>query len=69
MLQTETLADGRIRHFSDLNMFIKQVETDALYEDAVDVQPCPYTYEETDLLISEPSAEEILDIIVGSEVQ
>lgn len=69
MLQTETLADGRIRHFSDLNMFIKQIETDALYEDAVDIQPCPYTYEETDLPISLPDAEELLEIIVGGEAE
>lgn len=69
MLQTETLADGRIRHFSDLNMFIKQVETDVLYEDAVDIQPCPYTYEETDLPISSPDAEELLEIIVGGEAE
>lgn len=69
MLQTETLADGRIRHFSDLNMFIKQVETDVLYEDAVDIQPCPYNYEETDLPISLPDAEELLEIIVGGEAE
>lgn len=33
---------------------IKQVETGAIYSEAVDVVPCRYTYEETD----EPIAEE-----------
>lgn len=69
MLQTEILADERIRHYSDLNMFIRQIETDTLYEDAVDVQPCPYTYEETNLPISPPGAEELLEIIVGGEAE
>ena len=50
-------------------MFIKQVETDTLYEDAVDIQPCPYTYEETNLPISLPDAEELLEIIVGGEAE
>jgi len=46
---------------------LKQVETGILYEDAIDIQPCPYTYEETDIPIRPATAEELLDIIVGSE--
>lgn len=49
---------NRVRHYSDLNVCIKQVETGKLYEDAVDVIPCPYTYEETDELIEDTDATE-----------
>lgn len=51
MLIEEMLEDGRIRHYSDQDMHIRQLETDILYEDAVDVVPCRYTYEETDIPI------------------
>lgn len=52
MIQTELLLNGSlIRHYSDENMMIKQVETNILYVDAVDWVPCPYTYEETDIPI------------------
>ena len=37
-----------IRHKSDSNKFIRQVETGIEYASAVDVIPCRYTYEETD---------------------
>lgn len=46
----------RVRHYSDENYMIKQIETGNLYEDAVDVIPCKYTYEETDIPI-EPEPE------------
>lgn len=35
-------------------MKIRQVETETVYEDAVDVMPCRYTYEETDEPIELP---------------
>ena len=53
MLLTEYTEDGRIRHYSDEGYYIRQIETGILYEDAVDVLPCPYTYEETDVPIPE----------------
>ena len=43
--------DTRERRYSDKNVMIRQVETDILYEDAVDVIPCRYTYEESDVPI------------------
>ena len=66
MVQTETI-NNRVRHYSDSGMMLRQIETGALYEDAVDVTPCPYTYEETDILIaSDPlEAQQALDIIMG----
>ena len=54
MLVTEYTEDGRIRHYSDAGYYIRQIETGILYEDAVDILPCPYTYEETDELIPQP---------------
>lgn len=59
--------ENRERRYSDLNMKIRQVETGNLYEDAVDVIPCPYTYEETDIPVegNELSAQDALDIIFG----
>lgn len=46
---------------------IKQVETDTLWPDAVDVVPCQFTYVETDTPITdgEIDAEEALQIIIG----
>ena len=44
----EEMVEDRIRHYSDRNMKILQVETGIAYDDAVDVIPCRYTYEETD---------------------
>ena len=41
----------RVRHYSDQNMHILQNETGIMYEDAVDVLPCRYTYSETDVPI------------------
>ena len=43
--------DTRERRYSDKNVMIHQVETGILYEDAVDVIPCRYTYEESDVPI------------------
>lgn len=40
--------DTRERRYSDKNVKLLQVETGILYEDAVDVIPCKYTYEESD---------------------
>lgn len=58
MIQSELLQSGkRIRHWSDLDVMIRQVETGRLYEDAVDRMPCKYTYEETDEPIPDESEE------------
>lgn len=67
----EEMVGDRIRHYSDKNMKIRQIETGIIYHDAVDIVPCPYTYEETDEPIDdrsvEISAQEALDIILGNE--
>lgn len=66
MIKTEMI-DGRIRHYSDSGLMVRQVETGNLYEDAVDIMPCPYTYEETETPIpdTEIDAQEALDILMG----
>ena len=48
MIVEELLSETRVRHYSDAGMMIRQRETGILYEDAVDVIPCRFTYEETD---------------------
>lgn len=49
MIIQEYVEDGaRVRHYSDEGYKIRQVETGIIYEDAVDVLPCRYTYEETE---------------------
>ena len=55
MIIVETVDEGtRERRYSDKDVMIKQIETGNLYEDAVDVIPCKYTYEETDIPIEHP---------------
>lgn len=69
MIKTEDLK-SRIRHYSDVGYKIRQIETGVLYDDAVDVLPCKYTYEETDKLIPVEDASfedkaEAYDILMG----
>ena len=59
---------NRERRYSDRNMMLLQNETGELYEDAVDVVPCAYTYTETDEPITdetEVTDAEALDILLG----
>ena len=45
---SEIIENGkRVRHWSDEGFRLRQAETGILYDDAVDVVPCRYTYEET----------------------
>lgn len=49
---------------------IRQIETGIIYDEAIDVLPCRYTYEETDMPIEEEiTAEEALEIITGGDQQ
>lgn len=57
MIQTEFLKDGKlIRHYSDKEMKLLQVETGIMYDEAIDVVPCRYTYAETDKPIEKEEA-------------
>lgn len=49
MIINEPIENGnRIYHYSDGGFRILQNETGRVYDDAVDVVPCMYTYTETD---------------------
>lgn len=59
MIREELIEDGeRVYHWSDLNLKIRQIETGVVYDDAIDVVPCRYTYEETDEPIDLPDEPE-----------
>lgn len=63
MIIVEIVDEGtRERRYSDKDVMIKQIETGNLYEDAVDVIPCKYTYEETDIPIEHIESSEELNI-------
>ena len=51
MIVTEQMENNRIRHYSDSGFRIIQNETGIVYDDAVDVLPCRYTYSETEEMI------------------
>lgn len=67
MIKEEMLTPQIVRHYSDAGMKIRQVETGNIYDDAADIIPCRYTYEETDEPIeeTEATADEVLDILTG----
>ena len=48
MIVEEMITPKRVRHYSDQQLKIRQVETGRIYDDAVDRYPCKYTYTETD---------------------
>ena len=49
MVIEELIDEGtRVHHYSDQGMKILQVETNIVYDDAIDIVPCRYTYTETD---------------------
>ena len=59
MIIVELVDEGtRERRYSDLGMKLRQIETGDLYDDAVDVIPCKYTYEETDIPVDPEEPEE-----------
>ena len=47
MIVEEKLNERLVKHYSNDGMKIKQVETGLVYDEAVDLIPCQYTYEET----------------------
>ena len=69
MIIQKIIQDNRIHTYSDSGYKILQKETNILYQDAIDINPNPYTYQETNEPISEQttSSEEILNILLGGE--
>ena len=63
MIKTELLNDGTlIKHYSDAGFMLLQVETGAKYLDPIDVNPCPFTYMETDEKVEQEEGMEAEDI-------
>lgn len=50
-----------VRSYSDQNVMICQIETGNLYDEAVDVSPCPYHYEETEIPVPSESDGDMVD--------
>lgn len=69
MIVEEAFAENLVRHYSDAGYKIRQIETNAVYDEAVDVVPCRYTYEETDERVDDDSTladkAEAYDILTG----
>lgn len=68
MIIEQIVDENHVRHYSDNDMKIRQIETGIVYEEAVDVIPCRYTYEETDEPIEndeEIQPQDALDILLG----
>lgn len=61
MIVEELLNNDYIKHYSDSGLYIRQIETGYVYDEAIDVAPCKFSYEETDELIpvEEPEESEI----------
>lgn len=69
---TVQLDENNVLHYSDQGFKIRQIETGDLFNDAGDLIPCVYTYEETNIPIDsiveedeELEDSEALDIIRG----
>ena len=69
MIIQKIIENNRIHTYSDSGYQILQKETGILYYDAIDINPNPYTYQETNELIPESvtNSEEILNILLGGE--
>lgn len=69
MVCSEIIDNMVVRHYSDRDKMLRQIETDTLWVDAVDVLPCRFTYEETDIPIEEEASiedkAEAYDILMG----
>ena len=53
----KTRSDGvnLFRNYSDEGLQIRKVCTDEIYDEAIDVENAPYTYEETDSPVDNPT--------------
>lgn len=65
MIVQETFKDNFLRTYSDEGYQILQVETNRIYNSAIDIVPCKYTYEE--IISDNVDYEKIIDIITGND--
>ena len=52
MIVKEILSEHLIRQYSNKGVKLKQVETGIVYDEAIDLIPCEFTYEETNQRIT-----------------
>ena len=66
MIITENLGNCE-RRYSDQSVKLRQIETDTLWNDAVNAIPCQFTYEETDIPCDpvELEPQEALNVLLG----
>lgn len=72
MIIEAMMENNLVRHYSDQGKRIRQVETGAIYDEAVDVVPCRYTYSETEDLVettdsANPFSEQVAQILMGED--
>ena len=67
----KTRSDGvnLYKTYSDKGYLIKQVETNEIYEEAIDIENAPYTYEETDIPIEEATEQDYLEALAKLGVE
>ena len=58
LYKTRTDGVNLYKTYSDEGYRIKQIETSNVYDEAIDIEDAPYTYEETDIPIEEEKATE-----------
>ena len=51
MIVEEKLNERLVKHYSDKGMKLLQVETGIMYDGAIDLIPCRFTYRETGEMI------------------
>lgn len=49
MVKYEVLNNKFCKHYSDNNKLIRKIGTEEIYSDAIDLIPCRYEYEETNI--------------------
>lgn len=70
IIQEQVEGRNLIKTYSNIGKMLLQVETGAIYEEAIDIMPCPYTYVETEPPDGEDNsieAEDALDILLDNE--
>lgn len=48
MIIIENIDERLERRYSDSGRSLKQIETGIVYDEAIDIKPCKYTYEEVE---------------------